>query len=276
MADRTRKLGILAGAGALPDRLINACREMRRDVFVIAFEGIACADDIAQAPHQWAGLGAVNRTIELLHEAGVEDVVLAGAVARPSLRSLRLDRRGRKVLMGLGRGGGDDSLLSLLVKELEGEGFRVVGVDDILTDLRAPLGPIGSVAPDDDANADIAVAARAARALGALDIGQAAVAQQGEVLGVEAAEGTDALLARCAELRREGPGGVLVKLAKQGQERRADLPTIGPHTVDAARRAGLRGIAVEATHSLIVDRAGVAAAADAAGIFVVGIVADGD
>ncbi len=276
MAGRPPKLGILAGAGTLPGCLIAACREIRRDVFVVAFEGIAGADDVASAPHQWAGLGAVNRTIELLHEAGVEEVVFAGGVVRPSLRGLGLDGRARKLLMALGRGGGDNSLLSLLVKELEGEGFRVVGVDDILTDLRAPLGPIGSLAPDAAAQADIAVAVRAARALGALDIGQAVVAQQGGVLGVEAAEGTDALLARCAELRREGPGGVLVKLAKPGQERRVDLPTIGPRTVDGALRAGLRGIAVEAVNSLVVERAEVAQAADAAGIFVVGIAADGE
>ena len=237
---------------------------------------LASADDIAGSAHHWVSLGAVNRTITLLHEAGVEEVVLAGAVARPSLRNMRLDGRARKLLMGIATAAGDNSLLSLLVKELEGEGFRVVGVDDILTDLRAPLGSIGSFAPDQDAWADIAVAARAVRALGALDIGQAAIAQQGEVLGVEAAEGTDALLARCADLSRDGPGGVLVKLSKPGQERRADLPTIGPHTVEGARRAGLRGIAVEAANSLVVDRAEVAAAADAAGLFVVGISADGE
>ncbi len=271
------KLGILAGAGDLPGCLIAACRETRREVFVVAFEGFARAADVTPAPHQWAGLGAMDRTIELLHEAGVEEVVFAGAVARPSLRGLHLDERARKLFMALGDGGGgDNSLLSLLVKELEAEGFRVVGVDDIVTDLRAPLGSIGSLAPDADARADIAVAVRAARALGALDIGQAVVAQQGEVLGVEAAEGTDALLARCAGLRREGPGGVLVKLAKPGQERRVDLPTIGPRTVDGARRAGLRGIAVEAANSLVVERAEVARAADAAAIFVVGIAADGE
>ncbi len=276
MVDRPPKLGILAGAGALPGRLIDACRETRREFFVVGFEGIASADDVAGSTHQWVGLGEVNRTITLLHEAGVGEVVLAGAVARPSLGSMRLDGRARKLLMGIATAAGDNSLLSLLINELEGEGFRVVGVDEILTDLRAPLGSIGSLAPDQDAWADIAVATRAARALGALDIGQAAIAQQGEVLGVEAADGTDALLARCADLRRDGPGGVLVKLSKPGQERRADLPTIGPRTVEGARRAGLRGIAVEAGNSLVVDRAEVGAAADAAGLFVVGISADGE
>ena len=109
---------------------------------------------------------------------------------------------------------------------------------------------------------------RGGRALGAVDVGQGCVVQQGLVLGVEAIEGTDALLARCAGLRREGPGGVLVKLVKPGQDRRADLPTIGPDTVRGAAAAGLAGIAIEARrHHRCVDRAATVAAAEAAGLF---------
>ncbi len=125
--------------------------------------------------------------------------------------------------------------------------------------------------PDEQALVDIAQGERVARALGALDIGQAVVVQQGLVLGVEAIEGTDALLRRCAGLRREGPGGVLVKVEKPGQEQRADRPTIGPQTVALAAAAGLRGIAVEAGATIVLDRDEVVAAADRAGLFVFGI-----
>jgi DUF1009 family protein len=97
------------------------------------------------------------------------------------------------------------------------------------------------------------------------------VIQQGLVLGVEAVEGTDGLLRRCAELRRDGPGGVLVKAAKPGQERRVDRPTIGPRTVNLAAAAGLQGIAAEAGMTLVVDRAETIRAADQAGLFVVGV-----
>lgn len=270
---RPPKLGVLAGSGPLPARLIAACAENGRDVFVVAVEGSTERQSVESAPHAWVRLGEVDRTIGLLHESGVEEVVLAGPVPRPSLRTLKLDKRAFKALMGLRRSAfGDDRLLSLIVNELESEGFRVIGVDSILVDLLAPHGPIGSLEPDADAWADIATACRAARALGALDVGQAAVVQQGVVLGLEAVEGTDALLDRCAALRRDGPGGVLVKLTKPGQERRADLPTIGPRTVEGAHAAGLRGIAVEAGAALVVDRARVAQCADAAGIFAVGIV----
>ncbi len=273
MRPPSAKLGIVAGGGGLPGRLIAACRECRRDVFVIALEGITDRDGLDGASHAWVHLGALERMIGLLREAAVEEVVLAGPVPRPSLRTLRLDKRALKRLVGLRPGAlGDDRLLSLIVDELEGEDFRVVGVDTILTDLLAPEGAVGALEPDADARVDIAAGVRVARALGALDVGQAVVVQHGVVLGVEAIEGTDALLARCRDLRRGGPGGVLVKLKKPGQERRADLPTIGPDTVANARAAGLSGIAVEAGNALIVDRAKVAEAADAGGLFVVGIV----
>lgn len=266
------KLGILAGGGALPLRLVEACRDRGREVFVVVFEGVPGAPDFGATPCATTRLGEVARTIALLHEAKVADVVLAGPIPRPSLRSLKLDAGGLRVLAGLRPGAmGDDKLLSLIVRELETAGFRVVGVDELLGDLLAPAGAIGRHAPDRDARADIAAGCRVARLLGAADVGQAVVVQQGVVLGVEAIEGTDALLDRCAGLRREGAGGVLVKIRKPGQERRADLPTIGPRTVEMARDAGLRGIAVEAGGALIVARAAVAEAADAADLFVVGI-----
>jgi len=113
-----------------------------------------------------------------------------------------------------------------------------------------------------------------ARALGAVDVGQAVVVQQQIVLGVEAAEGTDALIERSASLRRPGPGGVLVKIKKPGQERRADLPTIGVRTVEKAAASGLRGIAVEAGATLLMDRDAIGRAADALRLFVAGIPVD--
>ena len=168
---------------------------------------------------------------------------------------------------------GDDGLLAAIVKELEIEGFRVVGADGILRSALAPAGLIGRMAPDELAQQDLVHAVKVARALGALDIGQAVVVQQGVVLAVEAAEGTAALLARAKMLALDGPGGVLVKLAKPGQERRADLPTIGPETLEQAGAAGLRGIAVEAGATLILDREATVAAADARGLFLIGLTA---
>jgi len=268
----TGKLGILAGSGDLPRRLVHVCRASGRDVFVLAFEGQtdpATTDNVA---HAWTKLGSTAAAVKLLREANVADVVMVGPMVRPSLRDLRLDTLSVKVLAKAGvKALGDDGLLSAIVGVLEGEGFRVLGVDTILSEMVAPAGVYGLHSPDAQAEEDIARGIAVARALGAHDVGQAAVVQHGIVLGVEAVEGTDLLLQRCAELRRGGTGGVLVKVCKPQQDTRVDLPTIGVQTVNRAAAAGLRGIAVEAGGALVVDRPAVASAADAAGLFVIGV-----
>lgn len=266
------KLGILAGGGSLPRHVIAACRGSGRAFFVLAFEGHTDADTVAGTDHAWVRLAAVGEALRRLREAGVREVVMAGPVKRPSLEELRPDWRGAMFLAKVGvRAFGDDGLLSAVVRELEAEGFAVVGVDDVLASLRTPMGPCGIHAPDEAAGVDIARGVAVAGALGRLDVGQAVVVQQGVVLGVEAIEGTDALLERCGALRRPGRGPVLVKMAKPGQERRVDLPAIGLSTVERAAAAGFLGIALEAERSLIIDRQAVARAADAASMFIVGI-----
>lgn len=266
------KLGILAGGGPLPGYLIESCRTTRRDVFVIAFEGQADADVVEAAPHAWVRLGAAATALDHLRHEGVEEIVMAGPVRRPTLRELRPDRRAARFL-GLGLlNKGDDGLLGAIVRTLEEEeGFRVIGADEILVDLTAPDGSFGGFQPADDVEADIAQGVAVLHATGSLDIGQAVVVQQGIVLGIEAAEGTHNLLERCGPLCREGRGGVLVKLPKPGQETRADIPTIGTDTVRAACAAGLAGIAVGAGKTLVLDRAELVKLADSEELFVTGI-----
>ncbi len=274
MADNwgANTLGIVAGGGGLPRRLVEACHQTGREVFVLALEGAADEETVADVPHAWCPIGAAGRGLALLRENKVRELVLAGGVRRPSLASLRPDWRAAKFFARVGyRALGDDGLLSAVVAELEREGFRVIGPDQVLGAGLATEGPFGRINPDAQAVADIAHGARIARVLGGLDIGQAVIVQQGLVLGVEAIEGTDELIRRCAGLRREGPGGVLVKLEKPGQEQRADRPTIGPQTVALAAETGLRGIAVEAGATIVLDRGEVVEAADGAGLFVVGI-----
>jgi DUF1009 family protein len=271
------RLGIVAGGGGLPRRLVDACRAAGRDVFVLALEGAAEPATVEGVAHAWCRIGAAAQGLAVLRENHVTELVLAGGVRRPSLTALRPDWRAAKLFARIGyRALGDDGLLSAIVAEFEREGFRVIGAEQLLEAGLlacglAPEGVLGSWRPDPQAMADIAHGRRVARALGALDIGQAVVVQQGLVLGVEAIEGTDELLRRCAGLRREGPGGVLVKVEKPGQEQRADRPTIGPQTVVLAAEAGLRGIAVEAGATIVLDRDEVARAADLAGLFVLGI-----
>jgi DUF1009 family protein len=265
------KLGIIAGGGALPGLLASACAASERPYYILALTGFAEVERFLYPPDTWIRLGEIGKGFDALKEAEVGEVVMAGAVRHPTLTDLKPDLKGAALLARIaGRALGDDGLLSVVIAEIEREGFKVVGVDDILTNLLAKMGPLGRYAPDEEAEQDIACGFDAARALGLADIGQAAVVQQGIVLGLESAEGTDALLQRCKVLRRNGPGGVLVKAKKPQQERRADLPTIGVATVKNAHAAGLRGIAVEAGHTLIIDQARVAELANQFGLFVVG------
>jgi DUF1009 family protein len=274
MADKpSGVLGIIAGSGALPRRLIESAQAKGRDVFVIALEGETEPETVANIPHIWCRLGAASKALRAMRDNGVSDVCFAGGVHRPSLSAIRPDWRAAKFFAKVGyRLLGDDGLFSAIAKELENEGFRVIGAHDLLDDaVTVPEGPLGRVAPNTEAEGDIARGIEIARAIGALDIGQAVVVQQGLVLGVEAIEGTDALLRRCAGLRRDGAGGVLVKVQKPGQESRIDRPTVGPQTVRLAAEAGLQGIAAEAGATLLLDRDEVIRAADAAGLFVVGV-----
>ena len=267
-------LGIIAGAGDLPRTLIQVCKSTGRAYFLLALEEAADGASAEEAgpDHAWVRLGAIGKAITLLRAHNVSEVVLAGKVRRPKLSTLRPDLKGTKLLAKLGTQlmTGDNELLSGVVEFLEEEGFRVIGVDEIVHELLAPEGLIGSIYPDKRVQSDIEFGARIARAIGALDIGQAVIVNNQQILGVEAVEGTDALIARCAALRQEERGGVLVKAKKPQQDRRADLPTIGRSTVENLAAHGFSGVAVEAGSALIVDQSSVARLADQYGIFVVG------
>jgi len=268
-----RALGILAGGGPLPGQVAAAARAAGRSVFLVGLAGFADPAVLAPWPHEVVRILAAGRIIAALREHGCQDLVLVGPVRRPSLLGLRPDAEGARLLARIGRAAfaGDDGLLAAVVKVFSEEGFRVVGAHEILSEALGPAGLLSRAAPDALAMADIRRGIAVTRALGAVDVGQGCVVQQGIVLAVEAAEGTDAMLSRCAPLAWPGPGGVLVKLVKPGQDRRADLPTIGPDTIRGARSAGLRGVAFEAGGTILAERDAAIAEADAAGLFLLGL-----
>lgn len=266
------KLGLIAGGGGVPALVRDACRAHDRPLFVAALRGFCSDATVEGTEHAWFGIGQVGGILDALREHCVAEVVLCGQVAKPDFTTLMPDWRGLKLLPRMAAAAlqGDDALLRLVVSEIEAEGFRLVGVDQIVGELLAPDGQLGRISPDAGDWSDIRIAIAAARAHGAEDLGQAAVVSGGVVVGLEGADGTDALLARMAQ-HAPARGGVLVKCAKPQQERRVDLPAIGVMTVEAAARAGLRGIAVETGGSLIVDRVATAAAADRLGLYLVGV-----
>lgn len=266
----------------MPVAIAKAAQAAGREVFIVGIEG-AASSEIEIFPHAWVRIGAMGEFLRVLKREGCQDIVLIGGIKRPDLSKLGLDLTAVKLLPRLASWmkEGDDGLLRGLAEFLEKDhGFHLVGAHEVAASLLAPEGTLTSATPSGQDEHDIDAAVRAALAIGALDIGQGAVACRGVVLALEAAEGTDEMLKRVAALppdirgseeRREG---VLVKLSKPGQERRLDLPTIGVETVERAAAAGLSGIAVEAGGALIADAEAVARAANARGLFVLGLPQD--
>lgn len=277
-----RVLGLFAGQGELPQKIITHCYETSISLFLVAFEGqtdpaLVDFHRNKNGTHIWTHFGAVGEILHYLKTNNVTHIVMAGGMRRPAWSDIKLDWKGTQwfAKMGLAKMGmgaaGDDGLLSQIEKLLEEEGFEVLSATDILNDLLASEGILGSYQPDEVDWHDIVRGREVARLLGAGDVGQAVVIQEGLVLGVEAIEGTESLLSRCAALRRQGRGGVLVKMAKPNQSRNTDLPTIGVDTIHQAKVAGLRGIAIEAGSTQILNKDAVIQAANAAGLYIIGI-----
>ena len=270
-------LAILCGAGAIPLEVAADASRSGRAPFLVGIAGTS-EPGISAYPHVWVRMGEVGRLFNALKTRGIGEIVLIGAFVRPEFADLRLDWgavRKATELAGLFRRG-DNGLLVGLAGIFEREGVRVVGAHEVAPRIVAPLGPLGGRRATAEDGQDIAMGARLLGALSPFDAGQGAVIAAGRPIAIEAAEGTDAMLARVAEMRAsgrlrfKGPAGVFVKAPKRGQDLRLDMPAIGPDTVAAAAKAGLRGIALAAGRVLLVGREEAARAADRAGLFVEG------
>lgn len=263
------RLGIIAGAGALPALVVRGCRARNENPYVIALDGQADADAFDRPADAWVPLGQPLKAFDLLRRAAVRDLLLIGAVRRPSLASMIPDLRAAAFLARVAiRMLGDDTVLRAVATEIETEGFNLVGIKTVAPEVLAPLGVLGRVPfPPELATAAVTGLADA-RHLGAADRGQAVVVADGVIIDREDNSGTDALIARNAA---EPGRRFLVKCRKPQQDDRFDLPAIGVATIDAARQAGFAGIVIEAGETIIIDHQATAAAADAAELFVVGI-----
>ncbi|MBX2834132.1 MAG: UDP-2,3-diacylglucosamine diphosphatase LpxI [Micavibrio sp.] len=267
-----QKLGILAGGGELPHILAEACEAQGIEPFLIVFEGHTDDALVHGRQHIKTRLGAVGTILKTLKSHNISDVCLIGKIRRPSLAEIRPDLKAAAFFAKNGvKALGDDGLLKALRDFLEGEGLCVHGVQRFASYLLAPIGVVGGMKPNPDAMIDIRRGVDVLKGMSGLDVGQAVIVQEGIVLGVEAIEGTDALIERCAGLHRKGRGGVLVKLCKDNQDRDLDLPTIGPLTIEMAARYGLSGVAVHAGHSLLLRKDELALIADKHKMFLIGI-----
>lgn len=274
----TGALGIIAGSGELPRAIAESARKSGRDVFVLALAGMT-AEWVRGFASETVALGELGRAFKAFRAHDCLEITLAGGVQRPKFSKLKLDAKAvltaHRVIAAALKG--DDALLRSLVEMFEREGFRVIGAAEAAPDLLAKPGVMGRVKPDAEHEADIALAFRVARAMGEFDVGQAAIVCAGLTLAVEAAEGTDAAIARIATLPAHFRGskgklrGVLVKAPKPIQDGKTDLPVVGVETIRNAHAVALAGVAVEAGGALIVDRDAVVAEADKFGLFLAGV-----
>jgi DUF1009 family protein len=271
-------LALICGGGSLPIAVAEYVSGRGRPVVLFPLRGAAEGTAVERFTHHWVYVGQIGKFQRLARAAGCRDVVFIGAMVRPSIWQVHPDLKGltcvARMLAALR--GGDNHLLSSMGKILEEDGFRLVGAHEVAPEILVPEGTLGRVQASERDRADIAIALDFLRATGPFDVGQAVVVAGKHILAVEAAEGTDQLLARVAELRANGRvrapagNGVLIKAPKPGQDLRFDMPSIGPLTVEGVARAGLAGIAVVAGSTIIAEPGQLAAAADHADIFVIG------
>lgn len=270
-------IGIIAGNGRLPVEVAEALQKGGHPVFICAIEGEA-DEAVSNFPHEVWAWEQVGRLFRLLKTNNVQRVVLAGGVVgRPVFKVSRMDWGGVRTLPGVLATllSGDNAILTGVISIFEKRGFEVCNISELLPELVVAMGANTATKPKTADINRIAEGAAVSRALGSFDIGQACVVLGKRAVALEGVEGTDAMLQRVADLRTNGrlpkrKGGVLIKSVKPGQDERADLPAIGPQTIESVHAAGLVGIGVQAGKTLIVQREATLKRARDLGIFIYG------
>lgn len=268
------KIGLIAGQGDLPKEVISKCLEINNPIYVLAYDSQTDPTILTNVPHDWIKLGQVGKAIDLLKKNNVTKIILAGKIDRPaSLGSLMPDLKGAALFTKLlKKQSGDDTLFRIIVDFLENEGFQILSADDILgQESLFPSGVLGKHSPDKQGQKDITRGIEVAKALGLVDVGQAVIVQNGVTLGVEAVEGTDALIERTKDYKLDEPGGILIKILKPHQETRVDRSVIGPQTIRQAAKAGLRGIAAQENAVMFLNKNDAVKLADDLGLFLIGV-----
>ena len=272
-------LGLIAGGGDMPFRVKEAVQAQGGRIHILGIQGSvdAALGSVEQYP-----MAHLGKFIKSLKKAGCQQVVLIGKVQRPNLLTLRPDMAGMKAIARVlvEKRRGDDALLRQILRLLNENGMAVLPAQAVAPDLMPEAGNLTQTKPNAIDEEDIALGVHITRTIGALDIGQASIVCRGQVLAVEGVDGTDALLARVANLDEnlrgspKKPQGVLVKLPKPQQDRRIDIPALGLQTIENAAQACLSGIVVEAQGAIINDIEVCIKRADELGLFVQCIAAD--
>lgn len=268
---KTKKIGIIAGAGYLPKHVLEACKSQKIPHVVIGLEKETSLELFKGEKISVFKIYSISKIFDFLKSEGVKYITLAGKVKRANISRLLLDFKGAMLFTKVIRNGlSDSAILKTILDFIEQEGFKIIAPDKVANDIILTKGYITKSKPDSVAEKDIKDGIKILRGIASFDVGQALVIQNGLVLGVEAAEGTDDLIRRCGEIRQEGEGPILIKVIKPQQDKRVDLPCIGPDTILNAQKYGIRGIAAEAGSTILLDQINTVKLANRLGIFIHG------
>ena len=272
MEIKIRKLGIIAGDGDLPIQIINECKKQKKDFVVILINGHGTEISKSYNPDYIMNLSKIGKAIKFAKTNNIIDLVMAGRIKRPSLKDMLPDIwTARFLAKYAGRIKGDNNALTNLAKELEKEGFNILAPEKFILKSLCPKGILGNQSPTIENKKDIELGFKIAKNIGKNDIGQSLIIQNGLVLTVEAAEGTDAMIARSKILKIGDSGAIFIKVIKPGQDERLDRPVIGINTIKSIHEAGLDGMALEANSVFILNLDEVINYANSNNLFIIGI-----
>lgn len=259
-------LGIIAGSGNLPAELARIYASCGGECFVASLD-IDFVSDVASSKK--FALGSVGAILEYFNDNRVENVIIIGGVNRPDLLSLKVDMAGSALIAKILKKKflGDDNILRVVSDYIESRGFKVISPRDVLklSDYQNSISSHNS--PSSQDCADIELGKKVLKSLGNEDVGQSIIVCDSHVLGIEAAEGTDNLIRRCDLLRKKESGGVLVKMSKSAQDKRLDIPVIGPDTIFFLAKHRFNGVAIKQNEVIIIDPKETSRLLDESGLF---------
>ena len=250
-------LGIIAGSGLLPSEIADLHLKQGGNVYIAALEGETDILHITKYQYKQFPIGSVGALLEYFRESNVKEIIIIGGITRPDLKSVKVDKAGSLLIAKILKEKflGDDNILKIISDFIESKGFKVISPKTLLELGTYEKLYASNKLPSKQDQIDIELGSQVIKSLSNLDIGQSVIVADGYVLGIEAAEGTDALIRRCELLRKTERGGVLVKMAKLTQDMRLDLPTIGPDTIFYLAKHGYNGLAIQKSGVIIVKPA---------------------
>lgn len=264
-------IGIIAGSGELPFSIATSYASQGGKCYIAALEREANLQLLQDTPYQSFRIGMVGAIIEYFHKFNVQNVIFAGGIKRPNFWSIKVDMVGRALLARIIKQKflGDDTILRIVADFLEKKGFKIISSQEILLDNLDDINIITKATPLPSDIIDIELGVKLLTTLSGLDVGQSVIIEDGYILGIEAAEGTDNLIKRCVELRKKPQGGVLVKMLKLDQDIRLDIPTIGPDTIVNLANQSYNGLAISKDKVIIINPKTTIELANSLGLFIV-------